>query len=260
MTDQLVLTQPIKQQDPPKPPSTYESQHCVLGAHQGTSIRADNGVIRPACRGTYVYRYTTVVCTCFCHRYFIDDDEDDTALDGVSIRTDDGATAGTVATAPASAPSIAAIPAPRVDARRALYERLLKSPLLADQPRAMAERFILNKEFDVLDMEPIFGVRRQRGELEENVELLCMLWLDGHLSVWPMLDTQTLAVLIDAQDPPSLGAVHAVLTRWSNMLWCETADRPFRFVKFSQRVADLGISEIKRIESRDREARSKGFF
>lgn len=264
----MVARQKVLQQEaaPPetKAPSTYETQHCANGHHQGTSIKGGNGVTFPDCKGTYKYLFMVVTCMCWCHKlfdeYLGDDVEADDASTEPSTTTADTATPLAVEMAAVSAPVVAATATPDMDARRQLYAKLLRNDRISEQPRALADRFVFGREFDVLDMEPIFGERRARGELEDNVELVCRLWVDGYLPQWPMMDMQTISILVDAQDPPSVGAVHAVLTRWAGSRMCTTAESPFRFVEFTPRVMLLGVAEIKKLHKREKEAHDKGFF
>jgi hypothetical protein len=102
--------------------------------------------------------------------------------------------------------------------------------------------------------------RRKRGELESNVEVVCRLWLDKHLAAVNELTTNWIALLIDASEPPSQGAIHAVLTRWSEHGYAKVEHKPFRFIEFMPSVAENGIAAAKQAHEREKNARAKGFW
>lgn len=102
-------------------------------------------------------------------------------------------------------------------------------------------------------------LRRRRGQLEDNVEVVCRLWLKKLLP-WELLTTDVISMMVDAYDPPSQGAIYSVLKRWADQNLATIGIKPMRFVGFSERVLDRGIAVEKHRQGREADRRSKGFF
>lgn len=106
---------------------------------------------------------------------------------------------------------------------------------------------------------PVAEGRRKRGELEDNVEVVCRLWLMKCLP-WELLTTDAIALMVDANDTPSQGAIYSVLTRWADHNWATIDRSPVRFVGFSDDALNLGLTELRRRAKREADRRTKGFF
>lgn len=104
---------------------------------------------------------------------------------------------------------------------RTLYTPLLTVPTL-DGPRTF---------------EPTPTGRAARGELEDKVRL-AIIKVYGFEGLTP----DTIAVLVNKDDPPSVGAIHAILTRWEEKGLAIIARKPMRFVEFSE----LGRAHLMR--------------
>jgi hypothetical protein len=117
----------------------------------------------------------------------------------------------------------------------------------------------LGATYPVEEKSPVGEGRRKRGELEDNVETVCRMWL-MKLLPWEDLTTDAIALMIDANDRPSQGAIYAVLKRWAEHNWATIAMGPFRFVSFSDEVLYQGMTEVRRLAKREADRRAKGFF
>jgi len=100
--------------------------------------------------------------------------------------------------------------------------------------------------------------RRPRGSLDINVEAICRLVLEGLIP--NELTPPNIGLLIDARNPPSAGAIHAVLTRWEAAGYCTISKKPVTMTGFTNKVNKSGITGAKKISARERDARAKGFF
>lgn len=80
--------------------------------------------------------------------------------------------------------------------------------------------------------------RAARGQLEEQVRYhICRQVRQAGEDMIALLglNPTMLAKMIDAEDPPSTGAIHAVLKRWDNACLVELGESPFRFIRFTDR-------------------------
>lgn len=111
----------------------------------------------------------------------------------------------------------------------------------------------------VISQSPVDEGRRKRGELEDNVEVVCRLWQMKCLP-WELLTTDAIALMVDANDQPSQGAVYSVLRRWADHNWAMVGRSPVRFVGFSDDAWQLGLTELRRRAKREADRRTKGFF
>lgn len=89
-------------------------------------------------------------------------------------------------------------------------------------------------------VDPVAGVsfaptesgRRARGQLEYEVLAVCRRWLADEFD-WPACYPKEIAEIIDKNEPPSTGAVSAVLARWERMGFAEYQHKPIAFLKFT---------------------------
>lgn len=207
---------------PPKPgapipkqkaPSVYVTGHCAVGNCYGTkNLTPDGKRLLPACNGRYEYRGTLILCTHSCHsevREMLAMIEELNALTG-----------GDNALSLPSQLREAATVTVRID-DTPLYDPFLSVPTLGG-PRTF---------------EPTPTGRAARGELEDKVRR-AIIRVYGFESLTP----ETIAVLVNKEDPPSVGAVHAVLTRWEDKSFAILDRKPMRFVEFTE----LGKSHLMR--------------
>lgn len=137
-------------------------------------------------------------------------------------------------------------------------ELLCNSGRVSQQLVNMCLTKVFGKE-PTADQVSVATERRRRGELEDNVEVVCRLWMLRHLP-WANLTTDAIALMVDANDPPSQGAIYAVLTRWSDANLAIIQRSPLRFILFSDDAWFEGITAIRHSQRREADRRSKGFF
>lgn len=249
----------------------YITQHCVNGAHEKSSLVTDRGNKFQACRGTYTWRFTQAVCTCWCHEMFASmKAEDSDALLSVSTDTITPVSAVSVdarAPEPAMSDTPPATPSstpttPDTIRSNPLYRHpVYRNVIDGDNIESQLAHYVWVNVFQAgpPPRETVLG-RRKRGELDAQVELVCRLWLDGHLNVGPQLTINWICMMINAERPPSPGAIYAVLTRWADANLCMVGTKPFRFTGFSDPVNQDGIMQIRKDNKREAARREKGHF
>jgi hypothetical protein len=80
--------------------------------------------------------------------------------------------------------------------------------------------------------------RAARGQLEEQVRhVVCTQVKAAGKEMIAILGLTpaTIGIMIDREDPPSSGAIHAVLKRWEGQAMVDLGESPFRFIGFTQR-------------------------
>lgn len=137
-------------------------------------------------------------------------------------------------------------------------ELLCNSGRVSQQLVNMCLTKVFGKE-PTSDQVSIATDRRKRGELEDNVEVVCRLWLLRHLP-WSSLTTDAIALMVDANDPPSQGAIYAVLMRWSDSNLAVIERSPLRFMLFSDEAWCDGVTAVRHKHKREADRRAKGFF
>lgn len=242
--------------------STYVTPHCAHGAHENTKRKAANGNNFQSCRGTYAYRYTTVRCTCWCHAmYAMVAPELSGALPVPDATMRHDAEGGSVdGTSPPGIVSQRDGIGAHAGDGLSFWRGAVGNAGLESQLR----RFICMKVLgmnDVSDSMEQAGEsgRRTRGSLDINVEAVCRLWLDKRLP-FPNLTPSEIGSMINVLDPPSPGAIHAVLTRWVNAGLCVVETKPLRFVKFTEAVDSFGISGVRKRSKLEKSRHEKGFW
>lgn len=245
-------------------PGKYVTPHCGLGAHENAKVLSEAGTLRPSCRGEYVYRFVTVTCNCWCHEMFRTmRAQQAAASSGGDDGMPDADTPATVALGPlepvVTGGSSAAGTAP-IEAKQDFWVSVSSDDDLAPQVARYIKKHMLDTEVtDEPKSKDDEGKRRARGSLDINVEAVCRLWLAGKLP-YEHLTPADIGMMIDVSNPPSAGAVYAVLQRWKEHGFVELGNKPFRFVRFTSTVAEQGISFAKDAMSREKNARAKGFF
>lgn len=84
---------------------------------------------------------------------------------------------------------------------------------------------------------------RLRGWLEYEVKSITDRKMSGEID--ETLTPKLLAILIDPEDPPSVGAVGAVLDRWVEIGFAQVNKHPVRFVSYTVKGMTLGLDRMK---------------
>lgn len=247
------------------PPGTkfpYITGHCANGAHEGNKTFSARGTLLQPCRGMYTWRFTSAFCTCWCHELAATV-RTMTAVtsDPLFVGTHGLVSAADVAASVASAPMPIAVNMPEVVITQDphwLYRQMIASPKVSTQLANMVRVKILNEEAQEYSADES-GERRRRGELDANVEIVCRLWLDKLLP-WELLTTDAISIMVDAEDPPSQGAIYSVLNRWANRGFAMIGTKPMRFIGFNESVLKMGLEAAVHKANREADRRSKGMF
>jgi hypothetical protein len=242
-------------------PGAYITQHCANGGHENAKVLSPGGTLMPACRGEYTYRFVSVTCWCWCHEMFrtMRQQQADASSDASDTMPDID-TPATAALGPIVPVTTGATTA-TTEAKSTFYESVLANDAVSVQ----VKRFVNKHVFDA-DDKNVWNTeksedakRRTRGSLDINVEAVCRLWLDGKLP-YQELTPVSIGMVIDISNPPSSGAIYAVLQRWKENALAELAEKPFRFIAFSPSVGECGIDAIKGAHAREKRAKLQGFF
>lgn len=86
--------------------------------------------------------------------------------------------------------------------------------------------------------------KRARGQLEDEVLLVCSQFSRGELPV-ETLTTAIIASLIDEANPPSVGAIGAVFDRWEKIGFAHCPKKPVRFESFTMEGMQHGLQYMK---------------
>lgn len=111
--------------------------------------------------------------------------------------------------------------------------------------------------------------RRRKGELEVMVDYVVKAWTvfsegDCSMGIPDQCTAEYIAQECTALDgrPTSSGAVWKVLVNWRDWDYAEVAEKPNRFVMFTENGLKLGLDEIhrriKRAQKRERGAKLRG--
>lgn len=245
----------------------YVTQHCANGAHENATVFSERGERFSNCRGEYKYRFVTITCTCWCHAMFASvRAEGSIALASVDTDMHPAVTAvsgdsRTQETTPRDTPPTTP-PLPDGAKNGHLAEHpVYRNAISGSEIDAKLIRLMYRNVFDTdaPEREVILG-RMKRGSLEAHVELVCRMWQDGFITIGDELTIYWICLLINPEDEPSPGAVHAVLTRWAEHGLCKIEHKPMRFVSFTDGVNDVGVAEMVRLRKREAIGRAKGFF
>lgn len=86
--------------------------------------------------------------------------------------------------------------------------------------------------------------QRARGQLEDEVLLVCSQFTRGELDE-EVLTPAVIARLIDDVQPPSVGAIGAVFSRWVKVGFANCPKRPVRFESFTVEGMQRGLEYMK---------------
>ena len=107
---------------------------------------------------------------------------------------------------------------------------------------------------------------RQRGELADQVKRACDAWITGELEIkdeqplTPHRISLAIKEMEGLDDPPSTGAVKAVLDRWVATGFATITQKPIAFEDYTEEGRLLGwrgIKEKRRAEQADERANEK---
>lgn len=241
----------------------YITGFCGNGQHENSKLLSQGGALLPACRGRYEFRFCVVQCGCWCHEMFASVGIIQVHPLSEPIDTPDAAESPVSSdpTAPETTRSEpTANPSPTVPAQRGTYwSWLLLQEHLEPQLKRLVTKLIFDQESEFVESVENIKERRKRGSLEYNVEAVCRLWLEGKLPYKNLIPAD-IGMLINAMDSPSLGAIHAVFTRWAEQGIAEIAHSPLRFIAFTAVIDEMGIDKFRRHEQRRLARNEKGFF
>ncbi len=205
--------------------SVYVTGFCGVGSHEGKEHKSSTGAILRSCPvggriemtdGSGHRSYGDVLCTCSCHSMSRQMEEltgvkfpafsprkSSPALSRLGLLSTPGAT-----TAGHGAPGSVDVDRPTV-------------------VTASGARFVVTPTG-----------RSARGQLEEQVRHVISVQVKAageDMIAMIGLTTNTIAVLIDKDNQPSTGAIYSILKRWDGAAMVELADKPFRFLRFTDR-------------------------
>lgn len=251
------------------PPGTkfpYITGHCANGAHEGSKTLSYLGTLMQSCRGIYTWRFSGATCTCWCHALADTVRAMEDATPSPLFPTTDmpesvvydlveavKSASGRVTILPPAHDVVVITSDPHY-----MYRQLIASAKVSDQLANLVRVRVLSEEADETQREET-GERRRRGELDSNVEIVCKLWLDKFLP-WELLTTDAISLMIDAENPPSQGAIYSVLNRWADKGFATIGTKPMRFLNFNENVLKLGLDVATHRSKRAAEQRAKGFF
>lgn len=107
------------------------------------------------------------------------------------------------------------------------------------------------------DADPTPSGTRRRGQLEEEVQRICVGYLKGEYSSDEdgYMTTKHIATLIDADSPPSSGAIHAVLLRWEKIGYAVLNRKPLEFSLVTPDGMKMGLQAMKSKSRASRKSR-----
>lgn len=127
-------------------------------------------------------------------------------------------------------------------------ERIPPAPFVPAQPFTLAAPEIPGESHTAGTVADVDGPRpdrtnRLRGWLENEVKDITDRYMSGEIS--DMLTPKLLAVWVDPENPPSVGAVGAVLDRWAEIGFAQINKNPVRFVSYTVKGMTLGLERMK---------------
>lgn len=244
--------------DPPGTKYPYVTQFCANGGHEDKPVLSFRGTLMVTCRGLYDMYPRSVTCTCWCHTNAAIKKTLGKPAAFLPV-TDTQTSAATVTEAPRPVETPVTEPEDvGFNPDEGPLDRLLNNKAMPLGPRVrnLVLKY-LGREVTEEMLKETYVVRR-RGELDSNVEAICRIYLAKALP-WSLLTTDVIALLVDVDNPPSPGAIHAVLTRWEDQNFAITARDPFRFMCFTPTVDEIGIEAARSLAHRRARASERGF-
>lgn len=107
------------------------------------------------------------------------------------------------------------------------------------------------------DAQPTASGTRRRGQLEEEVQRVCVGYLKGEFTADDegYMTTKHIAHLVSEDDPPSPGAVHAVLIRWEKIGYATLNRDPLEFALLTPEGMKHGLQVLKNKAKASRKVR-----
>lgn len=210
---------PLKAEQARPAKSVYVTGFCSVGAHEGVTLLSQGGALIRSCAGEYMIggRYgtnRTVTCTCSCHDSFNEirklmKDMQDAGVGNDTI----SAVLGIQETPTPTGGPTGAASSPTASTGGGTGDRAGLLP------------FDRGAHGGLKSFKPTPTGRAARGQLEEDVRKVVAA---QHKLFDDMLTPGVIAKFINAEDPPSQGAVHAVLSRWEQRSWVTLKTKPVR--------------------------------
>jgi hypothetical protein len=200
----------------------YRTGHCIAGNHFGTKNLSPGGALLPSCNsgGT---------CKCRCHPEV----QDEEMLAFIASTLGDEAVA--------ALPTAPALNGPTVPITLPEAVPVLVMPADADVPTAPG--LPPNHADDI--PEQLESGRRARGSLDFEVKTACDKYLTVYGTGTNGLTPQVCAKMIDADSPPSSGAVDAVWRRWVSLGFAVMGSKPVHFAGYTAEGVEKGLHRMK---------------
>lgn len=195
--------------------STYVTGFCGIGAHEAQTVKSESGAVLKSCPpgGRFsADRIGQILCMCECH---------DTTRELEELTK-------------------VQFPATIINRQTPALSRALHVPSGTTGSDGAPVSGQAGRPTVVVASGRTFVAtpsgRAQRGQLEEQVRHACEQQVKfGGADMIALLGLrpETLALMIDRENPPSTGAIYSVLKRWERTAFVELAADPFRFVRFT---------------------------
>lgn len=203
----------------------YITGMCAVGACENTKKLSPGGALYKSCQGEFNFRSGKVTCTHDCHDQFR------------QIRE-------LMASLNKEMEGIATIPSPVTEGNPASHTST-DSPIsfVSDPLRPPAAPVVPAdaRRTRIVDTSHAFkqttSGRAAPGQLEERVRVnIATSVVEAGSETIALLGITPAVVAkqIDANNPPSQGAIHAIFMRWQAAGYIEVGKKPFRFIKFTQ--------------------------
>lgn len=221
--------------------SKHVSGFCGIGLHEGTSPRNVNGTALKVC--VMLGHDGSARCNCQCHKD-IDDMYETAGVPRVSQQNPDW------------------VPA-KFESRDYVWDRPLTDadtnpqPVTYEAGAAPTDAGITLESPRYADDDRTPSGTRRRGQLEEEVQRVCIAYLRGDMEANEDGDmtTKHIATLIDADDPPSAGAIHSVLLRWKKIGYAVVESKPVQFTLITPDGMRMGLQALKSKDKASRRSR-----
>lgn len=115
----------------------------------------------------------------------------------------------------------------------------------------LAEREVVTTLEDILPPNPYVGDPsrrdagyRPKGQLLFDVKIAVDGWVLGAHPHIPVLNTSSIASLVNEKMPPSTGAITNILQRWRQVGFANIEERPWRFLSYTEIGVKMGFDEL----------------
>lgn len=209
-----------------KEESSYQSGFCTIGSHEGTKPLSPSGLLLKTCPiggrfemiGLGDKMIGEAECTCSCHAMSRQMED----LSGIRFPTRNSIRDSS----PLSGLGLLRATSNATDDARAAG---------SDHDGRPTVTVASGATFAVTP-----SGRAARGQLEDQVRHVVTTQVKAAgaemIAVLGLMPS-TIGMMIDKDNPPSSGAIYAVLKRWEGHALVDLAESPFRFVRFTERGA-----------------------